>query len=360
LLAYYKGMPYSNWLTGITLLAASAVAIAATPDTADYDTHLCQTAQRLIINADADFPVIEQRGTSNGFHTIQMNVDAEREAAVIAMTTHYTEYAGAKQSTYIACKMVNRQRVNDALQLQLPGPDRACADVNRATLKLALARLTPAELRRYQQYGRQLLFANDVVIASGGEWLPVTMDAFISVDAANDVTVRAPSVRVPWNPAERNFYQGTQHCKLISLAAMQRWVTQAAFATDTTLLPLTNTECPAPHSMGSAVGSCLFYFAPADSMFCQDYSGNEWNTASAQQECSARHASKAALAEVENRYAGKGGVFSASACTDRTDATDISGTCVFHCQAGDETLWHISGAIDPRMTRGCDLFIERN
>ena len=88
--------------------------------------------------ADADFPVIEQRGTSNGFHTIQMNVDAEREAAVIAMTTHYTEYAGAKQSTYIACKMVNRQRVNDALQLQLPGPDRACADVNRATLKLAM------------------------------------------------------------------------------------------------------------------------------------------------------------------------------------------------------------------------------
>jgi len=353
-------MSYSNWLTGIAFFAASIVAIAAAPDAADYDTHLCQTAQRLIINADNDFPVIEQRGTSNGFHTIQMSVDAEHEAAVIAMTTHYTEYAGAEQSTYIACKMVNRQRVNDVLQRQLPGPDRACADVNQATLNVALARLTPTELKRYRQDGRQLLFANDVIIASGAEWLPVTMDSYISVDAANDVTVSAPSVRVPWNADERNFYQGTQHCKLISLAAMQRWVTQAAFDTDTTLLPLTDTECPAPHSMGSTVGSCLFYFAPADSMFCQDYSGSEWNTESAQQECSARHASKAALAEVENRYEGKGGVFSASSCTDRTDAPVISGTCVFHCRAGDETLWHISGAIDPRMTRGCDLFIEQN
>ena len=70
-------MPYSNWLTGAAFFAVSIVAIAAAPDVADYDTHLCQTAQRLIINADADFPVIEQRGTSNGFHTIQMSVDDE-------------------------------------------------------------------------------------------------------------------------------------------------------------------------------------------------------------------------------------------------------------------------------------------
>lgn len=352
-------MPCSHTVTAFVLLAAAFVATAGTPPADDYDTHLCQTAQRLIINADDTLPVIEQRGTSNGFHTIQMNVDAERQAAVIAMTTHYTETGDEQQPTYIACKMVNRERVNDVLRLQLPGPDRPCADVNRATLELALADLTPAQRERYEREGRQLYFGDDAITASGAEWLPVTMDSYISVDEANNVAVRAPSVRVPWNPTERNFYQGTQHCKLISLAATRRWVTEAAFDPAATLLPPTDTECTTPRSMTSTVGSCVFYFAPADSLFCQDYSGSDWNTESAQQECAARHASKAALAEAKNRYEGQGGVFRTSACDNRPDAPDIAGTCVFHCRAGDETLWHFAGPVDPRMTRGCDLFIER-
>jgi hypothetical protein len=356
-LSYYTDMTYSHWFTGIALFAALTGTAAATA-TEDYDTHLCQTAQRLIINANDQFPVIEQRGNSNGFHTIQMNVDEERQAVVIAMTTHYTTYDEIKQPTYIGCKMVNRQRVNDVLQLQLPEPDRACADINRATLELALAQLTPQQRERYKNAGRQLRFGEDALTQSGAEWLPVTMDSYISVDDANDITVRAPSVRVPWNKDERNFYQGTQHCKLISLAATHRWVSAAAFDANSSFLPLTDTECTTPHSMSSNVGSCLFYFAPADSRFCQDYSGTDWNTESAQKECSARHASKAALAEVQNRYEGNGGVFSSSACAERTDAPDISGTCVFHCRAGDETLWHVNGPVDPRMTRGCDLFVE--
>jgi hypothetical protein len=354
-------MPCSSWLPALTLLVYTATA-AATGTTAagDYDAHLCQTAQRLIINADDHFPVIEQHGTSNGFHTIQMNIDQDRRAAIIAMTTHHTEYGGEQQATYIACKLVNRERVNDTLQLQLPGPDTPCRAVNEATLARAIAELTAEQRERYANEGRQLRFADDAILATGGEWLPVTMDAFINVDAANNVSVRAPSVRVPWHPTERNFYQGTQHCKLISLAAMHRWVTRAAFDADATLVPPTDTVCAAPHSMSSSVGSCLFYFAPANSMFCQDYSGSEWQPAAARQECSARHASRAALAAAANRYEGAGGDFSTSACADRDDAPPISGTCVFHCRAADETLWHISGAVDPRMTRGCDLFIERD
>jgi hypothetical protein len=353
-------MPCSSWIATLALLTYACAATAGTIDASAYDHHLCQTAQRLIINADADFPVIEQRGSGNGFHTIQMSVDEDHGAAVIAMTTHYAEYSGARQATVIACKMVDRDRVNDSLQLQLPGPDIPCRAVNETTLARALTELTAEERTRYLNDGRQLLFADDAIVATGGEWLPVTMDTFINVDAANNVTVRAPSVRVPWNLAERNFYQGTQHCKLISLAAIRRWVTQAAFAPDATLVPPTDTACTTPHSISSDVGSCLFYFAPADSMFCQDYSGYEWQLDSARQECNARHASREALAAAANRYEGTGGEFSTGACADRDDVPPISGTCVFHCRAGDETLWHISGTVDPRMTRGCDLFIERD
>jgi hypothetical protein len=255
--------------------------------------------------------------------------------------------------------MVNRQRVNTMLHLDLPDPDRECAEVNQLTYELALAQLSDADRQRYMDEGRRLSFASDVIIATGGEWLPITMDAFVTTMADGSVSVRAPSVRVPWNAVEKNFYQGTQHCKLVSLSAMNRWVTEAAFDPDATLLPLTDTACTAPHSMHSQVGSCLFYFAPADAMFCQDYSGAQWNTDTAQAECGNRHASKAALAVVKNRYDGDGGIFSPQSCADRPDSPHIAGTCVFNCKAGDETLWHVTGAIDPRMTRGCDLFIER-
>ncbi len=339
-----------------TALTLTLVALSAAAN--DSDPNLCASAQRLLINAGDDLPVIEQRGASNGFHTIQMGIDHEKQAAIIAMTTHTAQVDGQEQATYIACKMVDRDRVNDMLGLQLPGPDRQCRDVNEATLQSALAKLTPAQRARYQSEGRQLRFADDALLATGGEWLPVTMDLYISVAANNDVTVRAPSVRVPWNPVEKNFYQGVQHCKLISLAAMQRWVTKAAFEAGADLIPPTDTACNAPHSMTSTVGSCLFYFAPADSLFCQDYSGAEWTADAAQQECANRHASKDALAAAKNRYDGAGGAFSDKACNQRTDTPDIAGTCVFHCNAGDETLWHISGTIDPRMTRGCDLFID--
>ncbi|MGI9341787.1 MAG: hypothetical protein ACR2QV_02990 [Gammaproteobacteria bacterium] len=336
----------------LALLACSALARGAA-----YDEHLCRSAQRLLVNANDELAVAEQVGAGNGFHTIQMDVDAETGVAVIAMTTDYTSIDGENVATHVSCKMVDRDRINDVLALNLPGPDRQCRRVNEHTYARALAGLTAAERRRYLDDGRKLAFGDDAILASGGEWLPVSMDAFVDV-SGGDVIVRAPSVRVPWNSSERNFYQGTQHCKLITLAAMERWLRSGAFDPDATLLPATDLACDAPHAMTSTVCSCRFYFAPADAMFCQDYSGPAWSPDTARAECDQRHASAAALRAAENRYAGAGGRFSTKNCAARDDAPAIVGTCVFHCRRPDETLWHVAGAIDPRMTRGCDLFLR--
>lgn len=340
------------------LVAVGRAAASEAAAESDYDAHLCRLAQRLLIDADdTDFAVDEQTGYGNGFHVIQMDVDAERRRVVIAMTTEFADVDGARVPTYVSCKMVDRERVNDVLGTGLPGPDRQCRDVNEHTYRRALANLSSAESSRYLATGRPLRFGEDAMLASGGEWLPSTMDTFI--DASRDeIVVRSPSVRVPWNSAERNFYQGTQHCKLVTLAAMVRWMRVGAFSESGTLLPSTHHECKAPHSLTSAVGSCRFYFAPADGMFCQDYSGPGWTRAAAAEECARRHASAAALRAAENRYAGAGGVFSPASCAQRDDAVPIDGTCVFHCGQADETLWHIAGAVDPRMTRGCDLFVD--
>ncbi len=330
---------------------------SAAPET-DYDTHLCRFAQRLLINADdTDIPVDEQTGYGNGFHVIQMDVDAARRRVVIAMTTEFADVDGTRVATYVSCKMVDRERVNDVLGIGLAGPDRQCRDVNEHTYRRALANLSSAERSRYHETGRPLRFGEDAMLASGGEWLPSKMEAFVAA-SRDEIVVRAPSVRVPWNPAERNFYQGTQHCKLVTLAAMEHWMRVGAFSASGTLLPANESECSAPHSLTSAVGSCRFYFAPADGMFCQDYSGPGWTPATAAEECARRHASAAALRDADNRYAGAGGIFSRESCAEREDAAAIEGTCVFHCGQADETLWHVAGAIDARMTRGCDLFVD--
>jgi len=349
----------------IACLIVSAMPVGAENDTSqinatEYDAHLCRFAQRFLVNAEEEaFPVIEQTGHGNGFHVIQMDVDAGQRQVLIAMTTGFADIDGEQLATHVSCKTVNRDRVNDVLDLQLPGPNRQCREVNEQTFERALAGLSPEERSRYLADGRQLTFDDDVLIATGAEWLPITMEAFIqpSGQTNNDIVIRSPSVRVPWNQTERQFYQGTQHCKLVTLAAMERWMRIGAFTTDASLFPMTKTECTRPHSMTSTVGSCLFYFAPAASMFCQDYSGAGWNPDSAREECSQRHTSAEALRAVKNRYAGAGGLFSPQGCADRSDAPKISGSCVFHCRQPDETLWHVTGPTDPRMTRGCDLFV---
>jgi hypothetical protein len=350
----------AGWLLAVTGIGTGHAATNIT--TADYDTHLCRLAQRLLVNADAQaFPIIEQTGVGNGFHVIQMDVDAERRQVLIAMTTGFADIDGNRLATHVSCKTVDRERVNDVLGMQLPGPEHQCREINELTYTRALANLSLEERSHYLADGRQLTFDDDVIIATGGEWLPITMDAFIqpSGTTGNDIVIRSPSVRVPWNRADRQFFQGTQHCKLVTLAAMERWMRVGAFSSDDSLFPATGSECNQPHSMTSTVGSCLFYFAPADAMFCQDYSGAGWNTDSAQEECARRHASADALRAVKNRYAGKGGLFSKRGCADRDDSPSINGTCVFHCRQPDETLWHVTGPTDPRMTRGCDLFVPR-
>lgn len=349
---------------GLLLTAQAAAADDTTPTIAmsDYDAHLCRDAQLFLINADAQtLPVVEQVGYGNGFHVIQMDVRAGKRQVIIAMTADFAELDGTKLATHVSCKTVDRDRVNDVLGMQLPGPNHQCGEINELTYEQAMAGLSPEERSRYLTDGRKLTFGDDALIATGGEWLPIPLDDFIqpSGEAGNDLVIRSPSVRVPWNRTDRQFYQGTQHCKLITRAAMEQWMRVGAFSTDTSLFPDTHTECSQPSSTTSTVGSCRFYFAPANTMFCQDFSGSSWTHDAAKDECGIRHASREALQATKNRFVGTGGIYSEDSCDDRDDTAAITGTCVFHCGKPEETLWQVSGTIDPLMTRGCELFVPR-
>ena len=303
-------------------------------------------------------------GESNGFHVIQMDVDAAANTVTIATTTGLLEVDGVRLPTYVGCKMVNRDRVNNILGLNLDGPVTTCRTVNEHTYNMALAGLSEAERVRFIAEGRALEFADDYIAGSGAEWLPSQVDDYIESDSKG-LRIVAPAVQVPWNETTHEFYQGTNHCKLITLAAMQRWMRKGAFTDSPELFPRSTPPCTSPASMTSSVGSCRFWFAPAQATFCQDYSGPGWVSATAQEECSKRHASPEALAAADSKYAGLGGVYDRLSCDERADSPPPVGTCVFHCNAADETLWHTldANANGPAATqimrRACDLFIEQ-
>jgi hypothetical protein len=338
---------------------ATAQALAAPGlSVADYDENLCVTAQRIVVN-DPDIPVSVQRGRGDGFHSIQMSIDENRRTLIVAMES-ISLGAGETGAAWVACKMVNRDRVNDVLEFSLSGPPRSCRDVNAHTHQVALNQLTVAQRERYLRDGRVLEFRPDTIVPTGGEWLPARAEDYVSAEEGG-ISVSAPSVRVPWNSKERGFFQGTQHCKLLTLSTMQAWMTDGAFDRGGELLASAAADCTAPAQAPVPAGSCLFYFAPANAMFCQDYNGAGWDAASARAACAKRHASREALAAADNRYEGSGGVFSAAGCAQRNDAPPIIGTCVFNCGRPDESLWQVSeaaGGMGP-MSRACDLYLPK-
>ncbi len=338
----------------------------------EYDRQLCATAQRMLLNANVDpqselFSIFLQRAPDGLFTNEQMDIDAETSVINVAATTVTVTVDDAPFDTHVACKMVNQARVNDVLELNLPGPPRSCRDVNERTYRLALTTLSAAQRQRYESTGRKLRFVEDYAAEAGGEWIPSIINDFMrpkhDASGAAYLEVQAPSVQVPWDPVDRDWYKGTHHCKLITLAAMQRWMVEVAFTDADEMFPRSRAACTAPSAKTSSVGSCVFFFGPADADFCQYFSGPGWTPESARATCGERHASEADWIEMDRSYAGEGGIYSPLSCVNRAPAIEeLHGTCIFHCNAPDEALWHVlrtaDGGTEVRgMERACDLFL---
>jgi hypothetical protein len=349
-------------LPAVILLLAGIHSAGAAPGlpVTGYDDALCVTAQRLLVGQPS-IPVRVQTGTGNGFYTIQMGIDEQARGLAVAMTTGVATSDGADYPSWVACKMVNRARANDVLGLATDAPERTCRDVNEHTWQVAINRLSADDRRLLAGQARNLQFAPDTVLPTGGEWLPADLRDSIERLPDGSYRVSAPSVVVPWDPVERGFFQGTRHCKLLTLATVEQWLRATIAGRSAELLPVAARACALPEQLESRAGSCLFYFAPVAALVCQDYSGATWTPAAAARECGRRHASRAALEAEDKRYEGRGGIFSQESCAARTDTPARSGTCVFRCGAGDETLWHLPVAPgkSPAIPTGrfCDVYV---
>lgn len=337
----------------------------------NWDARLCETAQLRVAGAnEGDFTLRTLYGEGNGFHVIQMDVEAAADTVVIATSAERARVGDETITTAVACKMVSADRIRDVLGLRLKGRQTGCREVNQESYRMALNSLSLEERRRFLAEGTPIRFLADYVTEGGGEWLPAGVEDFVAAerDSSGRVTelrVAAPAVRVPWNADERAFYQGTRHCKLLSAALLRQWMLRGSFMATPALFPDTESACVAPAKAAVVPGSCRFWFAPAQSYFCQDYTGPDWTPARVREECGRRHASPQALEAADSKYAGRGGVYSAGSCARRSDVGELGGACVFHCTAGDESVWRQSdgGGQQPAggsamMARACDLYLE--
>jgi hypothetical protein len=133
--------------------------------------------------------------------------------------------------------------------------------------------------------------------------------------------------------------QGAVYCKLWTPGQMLYWLLVRAFETD----PLASEPKPPVVEPGTCnpgaplTGSCVFLFAPANTHYCEEYTGATWTSASAEAKCTSR-----------------AGVYSPAPCVARSAETGgldgdgvYKGKCVLKCGAPDEYIWNnYSGAGD--------------
>lgn len=360
-------------------LTPTTPAVAAWVDSGDYDANLCVVAQRIVAGAgESEFDVETEFVAGSRFTRYQMYADPERRLVHVPTMLEKVRMGRKQRTVDVYCKLLDQERINDVLGLRLPATDASCRQVNEFTHEVALASLTAAERARYLSTGRQLRFVDDYPAVAGAEWYPAVITEFITpvadAPAPGAVAVQAPAVRIPWDPVQRDWFTGSHLCKLISLEAMRLWMTDVAFRGTSEMFPSPKPRCFAPTAMTSEAGSCVFYFGPARRNFCQDYSGPGWDEESARADCGKRHVTKASWDASKGRHTDEGGSFSTQSCKDRNALAEVQGepwnladarnlgTCVFHCKAEDEALWHTLRA-DPGDDRGvnvdriCDLYI---
>ncbi len=293
------------------------------------DQDLCEFTQRALTNMDTSLLPADQLDTQwydspSEFAGAKATIDASFSPPLtihgfIEPHPEAGRWAPESLALEVRCKMRRQDRIEAALSIDLAGPEGTCRQINEEIFAWALAQLGEQELSRYELEGVKLLFADDIVANSGGNWLP--QRPVLTAGADNEeCSITAPALDIPFpgGMGEPQDLVGVHYCKLISYSQALYWATVQGFQDDACSLPETSI-CPNPNY--EPVSSCIFYFSVAGMHFCEEYSGPGWTMSSSQDVCS-----------------GRSGDFAPLSCAEREEETSVldgdgefKGTCVVIC-----------------------------
>ena len=177
----------------------------------------------------------------------------------------------------------------------------------------------------YDTRGVPLDFGDDLTLGAGGLWLPTPL--LFEAGSNGGFSVRAPALVTEFvTPGTPDDLTGTHYCKLLSHQQALYWLRQRAFDPEPAWSASISSE---PLVTSEVEASCVFYFAPAEQYFCEEYWGSVWDPLAAEEKCVTRD-----------------GIFAPAMCEQRADEIAsydsealYQGACVLQCGTSEERRW---------------------
>lgn len=195
----------------------------------------CARAQQLI----ASTPLVAQNHVHADYQAFVLSKPVARPLQT--HQHHWYEDAGKTQLKMISCKMKTTDHLRTEYGADQAGSEGACANINRQSLRVAIAEARSRGQRRLRySSGDQVAFDVEELTTIGPEWLKQHEIAW--EDSAGVLHIQSRSMRNDWlDPrlakAQPQF-KGTRYCHLIAPDYLRRLLTG---------------EAPAPRSRGEAM-----------------------------------------------------------------------------------------------------------
>lgn len=260
----------------------------------------------------------------------------------------------AEMNGALLLKMRTKESIDKAFGFDQKKSHGICRDVQQVIYNNVLnSMLTEEEQSRYKAEGRKITFVPDDdlppldattnPVGSGGEWLARDPASAVE-DRGDSLAFGPPALYIesddPTLPANMDEgLKGVMYCKLFSHQLILHWMRVKSFEDNPSpIAPTAGDACAAPLDFEAPSGSCVFYFAPADSYYCSDYTGYGFDRESAMEKCDSRLNTET----LETEYSEK-------PCDQRLDEIESKipdyagflGACIVHCHEAGEFLWNV-------------------
>jgi hypothetical protein len=269
-------------------------------------------------------------------------------------------------------KMKSKEKIDADFGLTNSEPQGLCVDVQQVVYDNVLNNLLTMEQRaRYLSEGKSLTFIPDDdeppfnpvtnPVSNGGQWVSDDPASRITHEG-DDYSFEPYSLFIEYSDPEfENIgekLRGVRYCKLLSHQAILSWMLEKSFEDDPVLLTPA-AGCDEPSSLEARGGSCIIYFGPAESYYCSDYTGSEFDFETGRAKCDDRWDTSVGVLDPS---------YSELPCSKRTAEIKASipgymgltGACIIHCNEGNEFIWNVYTENPASSCTGFDFFIPED
>ncbi|MGW0247426.1 hypothetical protein ACWDYH_12385 [Nocardia goodfellowii] len=208
-------------LAATALIALAGIGLTAPITTAEPATAEAETFPQLCLRAQVQTAKLrvgkfrQAGGTLSemSYPDLAAFAASKPQAQPLTVTSYTTHDAGVPKQ--VRCKGKSADHLTDVYGADIAGPEGACANVNRVTLRQVARSLTAQEREALVYRPNKVIVDPDTAAITGQDWLadfPVA-----TRDAAGTLHLPSKSLLVPLNtPGIPEAFKGQHYCTLIA------------------------------------------------------------------------------------------------------------------------------------------------